>query len=344
MPKDRDLQQEKQHRRVEIRVTAGPAKGRHLVCDKVASFVCGRSPDAHISLPSDRYISRQHFSLHVAPPECTLRDLGSTNGVIVNGVRYGGTTPTAPGIRQAPFNEVCLKDGDEIIIGNTRINISIHPFSQNDRSNAACQENKNDASLNRCNEAIQQTATPQQEAAMPEEVALLLIDLVGSTQHLLRMGDQQFSDLIEQIRYRFDAHRSVSDRLSLRYTGDGFLATYKSATKALSMAADFLKTPIRQDVHIRIALHWGAVKMGTNGDVLGKAVQQVRQFEGLQGKDRIGTTATVGKLPEKNRVLITKPVCKRLSPANRKKFTFAGVFSLDEDSQDICALWFFQKP
>lgn len=88
-------------------------------------FLFGRAADAHISLPNDLYVSRQHFFLEISPPACKLRDLNSKNGVIVNGVRYGGKTPLPKEFKQAPINETLLRDGDEISVGDTRIKVSI---------------------------------------------------------------------------------------------------------------------------------------------------------------------------------------------------------------------------
>ena len=111
--------------RVELHVTTGPAAGRHFHFHKPDCFLFGRAKDAHISLPNDLYVSRQHFFLEISPPLCKLRDLHSKNGVFVNGVRYGGRVPLPKGIKQAPINEVLLKHGDKIIVGDTCITVSI---------------------------------------------------------------------------------------------------------------------------------------------------------------------------------------------------------------------------
>ena len=44
----------------------------------------GRSEDAQFCLPHDRFFSRHHCILEIAPPQAFLRDLGSTNGTFVN--------------------------------------------------------------------------------------------------------------------------------------------------------------------------------------------------------------------------------------------------------------------
>ncbi len=111
--------------KVELLVVSGAVKGKRFVFTKPDCFLFGRAADAHISLPNDLYVSRQHFFLEVSPPVCKLRDLNSKNGVIVNGVRYGGKTPLPREFKQAPINETLLKNGDEISVGETHIKVTI---------------------------------------------------------------------------------------------------------------------------------------------------------------------------------------------------------------------------
>jgi serine/threonine-protein kinase len=72
---------------VKLRVISGPQTGRVFTFDQHETFIIGRSEDAHFCLPQDRYFSRHHCILEIAPPQCFLRDLGSLNGTFVNGVR-----------------------------------------------------------------------------------------------------------------------------------------------------------------------------------------------------------------------------------------------------------------
>jgi len=115
---------------VEIHVTAGPAKGQQFVFTEPTWFLVGRDADAQISLPDDHYVSRRHFLLKLFPSECLLRDLHSTNGVLVNGIQYGGKRAQHEGEKQVlqEMMTVCLKNGDEIVLGDTRITIFINPL------------------------------------------------------------------------------------------------------------------------------------------------------------------------------------------------------------------------
>ena len=73
-----------------LRVTAGPLLGQEYLFDRHSTFVVGRSSQAHFSVPGDNFLSRNHFLVEFNPPACFLRDLGSTNGTKVNGLRIAG--------------------------------------------------------------------------------------------------------------------------------------------------------------------------------------------------------------------------------------------------------------
>ena len=86
---------------VVLRVTAGPHTGLEYIFDCHATFVVGRSSQAQFSVPDDGFLSRNHFLVEFNPPACYLRDMGSTNGTTVNGVRV---------------TEARLSDGDVISV------------------------------------------------------------------------------------------------------------------------------------------------------------------------------------------------------------------------------------
>jgi hypothetical protein len=96
--------------RVSLRVIAGPHTGRVFTFDQHDTFLIGRSESAQFCLPEDRYFSRHHCLLEIAPPQCFLRDLGSLNGTFVNGQRT---------------DSVYLKSGDRIQGGETVIEVEV---------------------------------------------------------------------------------------------------------------------------------------------------------------------------------------------------------------------------
>lgn len=96
--------------RVTLRVVAGPQTGRVFTFDQHETFMIGRSEDSHFCLPHDRFFSRHHCILEIVPPQTFLRDLGSTNGTFVNGIRV---------------ETAHLKNGDRIQGGETVLEVEV---------------------------------------------------------------------------------------------------------------------------------------------------------------------------------------------------------------------------
>jgi len=96
--------------RVTLRVVAGPQTGRVFTFDQHETFMIGRSEDSHFCLPHDRFFSRHHCILEIVPPQTFLRDLGSTNGTFVNGLRV---------------ETAHLKNGDRIQGGETVLEVEV---------------------------------------------------------------------------------------------------------------------------------------------------------------------------------------------------------------------------
>lgn len=96
--------------RVTLRVLSGPHVGRTFTFEQHDTFLIGRSDTAHLYLPDDRFFSRHHCLLEIAPPRCFLRDLGSTNGTYVNGVKV---------------QETYLRNGDQIQGGQTVLAVEV---------------------------------------------------------------------------------------------------------------------------------------------------------------------------------------------------------------------------
>ena len=95
---------------VNLKVTAGPYKGRIFSFAQPDTFLIGRNPEAHLCLPDDRYFSRNHCLLEMNPPHSFLRDLGSTNGTFLNGQRV---------------KDASLNNGDRIQCGETILVVEV---------------------------------------------------------------------------------------------------------------------------------------------------------------------------------------------------------------------------
>jgi serine/threonine-protein kinase len=95
---------------VTLQVVSGPHLGRVFKFGQHDTFLIGRSEKAHLCLPDDRFFSRNHCLLEIAPPRVFLRDLGSTNGTFVNGHRA---------------QSAHLKSGDQVQGGETVLSVEV---------------------------------------------------------------------------------------------------------------------------------------------------------------------------------------------------------------------------
>src|SRR5687767_4125156 len=68
---------------VQMKVLQGKPHGHCLLFAK-GEFIFGRGPECHIR-PNSDWVSRQHCLLRVEDDGASLRDLGSSNGTLVNG-------------------------------------------------------------------------------------------------------------------------------------------------------------------------------------------------------------------------------------------------------------------
>lgn len=83
---------------------AGPSAPQTFALEE-GSISIGQAPDCDVVI-ADRYVSHRHCLLEVGPTEAFIRDLGSKNGTLLNGL---------------PVSESVLRPGDRITIGTTEL-------------------------------------------------------------------------------------------------------------------------------------------------------------------------------------------------------------------------------
>ncbi len=130
---------------VELKIFAGPMKGRFFTFAEHDTFIFGRMDNCHCCLPDDIQVSRHHFFLEMNPPDARIRDLGSMNGTWVNGKKIGareqGETPEEGLKRQ--YQEIALKDGDEIQVGQTTLKVRVK-VAEKERAPLLCRRCRKD--------------------------------------------------------------------------------------------------------------------------------------------------------------------------------------------------------
>ena len=109
---------------IRLEVVTGTLAGQTFEFAEADTFILGRGEQAHGRLLGDPGVSRLHclieFHPQTVPPAARLRDMGSTNGVRVNGQRYGGREDGA-------VMEVDLRDGDVVRISESALVVHMRP-------------------------------------------------------------------------------------------------------------------------------------------------------------------------------------------------------------------------
>ncbi|NET69650.1 MAG: protein kinase [Sphaerospermopsis sp. SIO1G2] len=89
----------------------------------------GRGDDCHLSIQDEFYqgVSRYHCVLDINPPEIKIKDLGSLNGTYINSQKIGQRNSNLNGKNASitEFPEYDLKDGDEIILGDLVLKVTV---------------------------------------------------------------------------------------------------------------------------------------------------------------------------------------------------------------------------
>jgi hypothetical protein len=95
--------------RVELVGVSGPERGKHYPLRIVAGVVLGRAPDCDLVFSDDDEVSGHHCTLELQEGTLVLRDLGSTNGTVLNGVPLAGPRP--------------VREGDRIQLSRTEVRV-----------------------------------------------------------------------------------------------------------------------------------------------------------------------------------------------------------------------------
>ena len=96
---------------VVLEVISGTDAGRKTLLRTGQKLRVGRTQRADLAVEHDGQLSSMHFILESDETRCTIEDLGSTNGTLLNG------SPLAA--------KATLNDGDEILAGETRFRVRI---------------------------------------------------------------------------------------------------------------------------------------------------------------------------------------------------------------------------
>lgn len=127
---------------------------------------------------------------------------------------------------------------------------------------------------------------------------IVFTDIVDSTAAALRLGDRLWSDILatheartREILARYRGHE-------VKMTGDGVLATFDGAARAVRCAAALRDAAASSGIAIRAAVHTGEIEVAGD-DIHGLAVHEAARILGLAGAQEILVSAsTVGLAAE----------------------------------------------
>ena len=135
------------------------------------------------------------------------------------------------------------------------------------------------------------------EAGERTLATVVFTDIVDSTRTLERIGDEAWHALLLTHNARLRDELNVYRGREVKTTGDGFLAIFDSATRAVRCAAAMTRSARSMQLHIRVGVHTGEVEF-SGGDARGIAVHAAARIVALAGPDEVLVSSTTSELLE----------------------------------------------
>jgi class 3 adenylate cyclase len=127
--------------------------------------------------------------------------------------------------------------------------------------------------------------------------AMLCTDIVDSTEHLRRLGDSAWRELLlehnHQVRLELNSFRGRE----IQTTGDGFLAVFDGPARAVRCARSISRSISRLGIAIRAGVHTGEVEF-VGDNVRGLAVHETARVAAVATAGEVLISATTKHLLE----------------------------------------------
>jgi class 3 adenylate cyclase len=141
------------------------------------------------------------------------------------------------------------------------------------------------------------------EASNRTLATIMFTDIVASTATVERVGDAAWHELLVAHNARLREELNVFRGREVKTTGDGFLAVFDSATRAVGCAAAMIRSARAMDLPIRIGLNTGEVEF-VGGDVRGIAVHAAARMLDQARPNEVLISPTTRDLLEGSNVII----------------------------------------
>ncbi len=140
-----------------------------------------------------------------------------------------------------------------------------------------------------------QTFITGETASAPADrllMTLVFLDIVGSTEHLARMGDERWRSVLEQLDQFVDRRLAGHSGKKVKHTGDGFLLSFRGPTSALEGAMAIRRDVTRLGLQSRIGVHMGECEI-RGEDLTGMTVHVAARIMNEAAPDEIFASRTV---------------------------------------------------
>lgn len=124
---------------------------------------------------------------------------------------------------------------------------------------------------------------------------VLFTDIVGSTRRAEELGDRRWHDLLAEHHALVRRQLELFKGREVKTTGDGFLATFDSPTRAVQCARAIRDGVQRLGLEIRAGIHTGECEVA-GGDVAGVAVHVASRVQSAAGPGEVLISGVVRDL------------------------------------------------
>src|SRR5690349_10006750 len=150
---------------------------------------------------------------------------------------------------------------------------------------------------------------------------VLFTDIVGSTALLERMGDGPWQELLRRHNARLRDDLNTFRGRELATTGDGFLAVFDGATRAVRCGRAMTRSAHELGLAIRGGVHTGEVEF-VGDDVRGVAVHAAARVMSLAGPDDVFVTSTTRELLDGSGIVLDEAGTHELKGLSGRRSVF----------------------
>jgi class 3 adenylate cyclase len=144
-------------------------------------------------------------------------------------------------------------------------------------------------------EAMRTYARTSADGGRRTLATILMTDIVDSTARAVAVGPGRWRDMVGRHNELAEKIVDTHEGHLIKTTGDGIVAVFDSAERAVRAAAEIVDAVRPLDLHVRAGIQPGEIEPGA-GDVRGVAVHSAARIMGVARADEVLVSATVRDL------------------------------------------------